>query len=500
MIWPYSVAPYHAKKDLVAVSDKDFAMYNIYHTLSIAHLWRDKAPNVDKFPRDVLDPPPTEQASFSVQSRKHRHFFSTGYYLVAGQTMTITITNAPGDDTWSDFELYCGVNTDTLMYKRYKLARMPTVARQMKLVDRETTFQWPFGGLIYFKGPDGVGSTLDITISGVIPSPYLDIVNDQDFDATWTSRCQAKGLSADIRGNYIRFTVPTDGGVCDMGGEVVKNLVEQWDNIIRKTEQLNGAELDTPVDEYHQQSFTFDIQTGGGALHSGFPVSARAAYGYSGSGLFYLNGDWSTMWGPYHEIGHNYDSKYMVYSDVAESTPNIASYFCMKRMTTQDWFNVTQIQNALARNKLTRWFEDPTFTNNTYYDSWNRFFVYSQCIRDFGWSCTRDVLKSYKDDEEQGNALPTTEDEEINELVLRFSLTVGYNLAPLFADFWQWPLSSVTLAAIAHLPPYLPDDPISKMPAAADLTASVISAWPGIQRTVDVSTLTCNYFDIEAYI
>ena len=70
------------------------------------------------------------------------------------------------------------------------------------------------------------------------------------------------------------------------------------------------------------------------------------------------------------------------------------------------------------------------------------------------------MFNSYEEDQTYDTSLlPTDNQDEIDQFVKRFSLHMGYNLAPLF-DFWNFPLSAGTYAAIEHLTPYLPDDSV----------------------------------------
>ena len=49
--WPH--ASYEKPKLRVAATEQDKAMLELYYTLAVAHLWKDKAPNVDLFPGTV---------------------------------------------------------------------------------------------------------------------------------------------------------------------------------------------------------------------------------------------------------------------------------------------------------------------------------------------------------------------------------------------------------------------------------------------------------------
>ena len=488
MIWPTASPDDH--KDFVITTDKHDAMYRVYYIMGTAHLWKAKAPNVHLFPGDVPNPPATESASFSFQSQELKHFFTTGYYLVAGEMMTLEITNTATDHTWKDFEVYVGMYKDNLTGKRSEIARFPKIVRIVELVDRIMTVRSPHGGLVYIQGPASLGRTLDITISGVIPTPYLDITSDKDWNPTWERRCESAGLAADIRGYHTRFTLPVAGGVCTLKGKHIKDVVKLWDEAVHKSYELRGD-----PDKIRQQSLTSDIQTSSGALHSGYPIVGKFEYGYITNDLFYLSGDWSAMWGPYHELGHNHSYRKWVYSQVTETVCNIFALLQHYRMAGYNWSTCPKIQDALQSNKLKNWLSDPSWTSD-HYNNWVRFLVYGQMIENFGWACQRDVFKSYLDDKDAGNWLPVGDEEIIIEWVKRWSLKVHYNLCPTFRDFWKWPVDSATCRELEDLTPYLPDDEITQRDEAADLTASVVAAYPDLVREVTV-TPSCGNFDLD---
>lgn len=489
MVWPDATP---SNKVAVSVNEKQKFMFRIYYALGLSHLWKPKAPNLDKFPGDVPEPlPSTETASFSFDSRRRRYFFSTGYYLVAGQEMTITINNPLDDNAWQKFELYIGMYTDSLINKN-ELLRFPRIVRVSYLRDREMTIRWLFGGLVYMRGPPELGNKLMMTISGVIPTPHLDITVDQDFDATWAARCQAPGLTADIRSEWVRFTLPVeDSGICEMSGTQVQDLLAKWDKVVLKNWELRGEET-----WYKAQSFTCDIQLFAGFLHSGFPIVGDYMHCNKSLDINYMSGKWAEHWGPFHELGHNVDPNIWIYNNIViETTPNIFSYFQMERMAGYNWDTLPLLHKHINSDEMTNWLADPSFDNPNY-DTFIRLVVYTQTIRDFGWSCQKEMMNGYWDNPAEPH--PTTDHEEIQQWVLRYSRVVGYNLCPLFGTFWKWPLDAETYAALDHLVPYLPDDIVTQRADAAALTQLVETTWaPRLVRTID-NPPNCEPFDIEA--
>ena len=69
---------------------------------------------------DISGPYETVSASFSFSSiTNYREDFSTGYYLPAGQKMSINILNDEGDDTWTKFEVRYYVISNSINHAYY---------------------------------------------------------------------------------------------------------------------------------------------------------------------------------------------------------------------------------------------------------------------------------------------------------------------------------------------------------------------------------------------
>ena len=75
------------------------------------------------------------------------------------------------------------------------------------------------------------------------------------------------GNVADIYGQYARFTIRKELGVCDMTGAEVKAVVDEWDNVIRKNNELvHTASASVP-----QEWATAGLKMKKGvAMHSGY--------------------------------------------------------------------------------------------------------------------------------------------------------------------------------------------------------------------------------------
>ena len=72
------------------------------------------------------------------------------------------------------------------------------------------------------------------------------------------------------------------------------------------------------------------------------------------------------------------------------------------------------------------------------------------------------MFAGYHADEEAGTNIPVTDADKIDQWVRRWSKVAGYNLEPLFGDFWQWELTDATRDEMSNRPPFFPDDLVSQ--------------------------------------
>ena len=69
-----------------------------------------------------------------------------------------------------------------------------------------------------------------MTISGVIPAPYFNLLDQATID-DWSKRRMAPGLWADVRGRRLRFTIQSSG-VRHLEASQIIPILEQWDEMV----------------------------------------------------------------------------------------------------------------------------------------------------------------------------------------------------------------------------------------------------------------------------
>ena len=464
MIWPKATV--YNNKNFVKAGPVEHAMFRLYYALGTVNLWKNKAPSVDKFPGDLPGKAPTTSGIFTYDSKDNIEYFPTGMYLLPDQELTVQIQNNKDDPDWKQFSLMIGSHTDDLIVLN-TIARWPKVYREIQLQEMNFKVRWMFGGLVYIKGPAGKGQKLKIKLSGATPTPYYNI-NDPKSIKNWKTSRKAPGLVADITGNRMRFTVPSDK---------VRNLPDPtklmkiWDKVVEMANRV----YDYPLTHDRQEWATSDIQITKGSLHSGYPICRYIDEGDD----YVFNGDWESQWGMYHEIGHNMASDIWRWKGNSELVNNVVSLLNVERLTDRHDWPIPKIADNIKRC-LATYLKKPSFPG----DSKCGMLVYSQMIRDFGWNCQHYVFTTYQKDQKANKNIPTNDKDRISQWVLRWSNAVNYNLAPLFGDFWKWPLTPQTTKAMSKRPAYLPDDLITQDPAAQKYVSAIKKKYKNLVRSI----------------
>lgn len=159
------------------------------------------------------------------------------------------------------------------------------------------------------------------------------------------------------------------------------------------------------------------------------------------------------MWGMFHEIGHNMQDPSWTFSGTGEVTCNIFTLHAMDVITGQKpWTHPWLKRQYSAMRKylqaganFNEWKSDPGVGLG----------IYAQLARDFGWTPYKAIFREY--DRLYPYEIPKSDDEKINQWIVRFCKQTQSNLCPMF-DFWGFPIPRKVLEAVKHLPTYLHSD------------------------------------------
>ena len=158
------------------------------------------------------------------------------------------------------------------------------------------------------------------------------------------------------------------------------------------------------------------------------------------------------LWGMYHEIGHNLQDRDWTFSGTTEITCNIFTLYTMDTMS-----GIKPWHHKWVRRQFTR--AKKVFDEGIDFQKWKHpgigILIYAQLARDFGWDSYRNVFKAYES--LPTNEKPQTDDEKIDQWIIRFSKEVQHNLCPMF-EFWGFTIRDNVTQKIGNLPAYLHSD------------------------------------------
>lgn len=140
-----------------------------------------------------------------------------------------------------------------------------------------------------------------------------------------------------------------------------------------------------------------------------------------------------------------------------EVTVNLFSMHAMKFVIGKD---VLQQPWILDQKRHFR----PYFNKNPTYDDWKEnchiaLMTFVQLIKYFGWEPMRKFLHVYENDIQTGQNLPRSNQDKIDQWVLRYSKLIGKNIRPQF-QLWGLPVSESVNQNLRALPEWCPKQDI----------------------------------------
>ena len=101
------------------------------------------------------------------------------------------------------------------------------------------------------------------------------------------------------------------------------------------------------------------------------------------------------------------------------------------------------------------------FSKKPTYDDWKNdchmaLMTFTQLLKHFGWEPMYQFMKEYENDMKNNkNALPKTNQEKIDQWVIRYSKIIGHNIKPQF-ELWGLPVTDTVDAHVSNLPEFCP--------------------------------------------
>jgi hypothetical protein len=310
------------------------------------------------------------------------------------------------------------------------------------------TISSSFGGLIYFNSPPDGGS-LDVTMNNVIEAPFYDLTN-QETVANWKNQGRNKpAIWAELAGQNIVFTVQSKH-IRQLTDP--KEVLKFWDRIVVEHHKLRG----TNHKDFPRERVVTDIQPFLGYMHSGHPIVTHLDICNSGSSVFDINflktkGHWAL----YHEIGHNMQRPEWTFQGSSEVTVNIFSMHAFQKVngvdiTDQEW----------PRDKANGFAS--FFARKPTYESWKSkpgmaLMTFFQLIKHFGWPKMNQFMSEYEQDRITKTNMPSSNQDKIDQWVIRYSKIVSRNIKPQF-EMFGLPVSSKVDKVLKDLEPWCPTE------------------------------------------
>ena len=357
---------------------------------------------------------------------------STGLYAAPGDRITVTVDER---FTHAGVGIRIGAHTDEL-WGLEEWRRVPRLTRHQVLVEPTTTIANGFGGPVYLTVRWGAElGPIDVTIDGAVEAPRFEPgVSGADWadggDAPW----------AEFDTGPIIISVPTEGA---RAIDDVSALAAFWVDVMDAANALTG--LDGPRER--PERFLVDRQISAGWMHSGYPIMAHL----ESTGEVTTAASLTTVgaWGPFHELGHNYQWSDWVLPGTVETSCNFWSVYISENVSGVDRGDAHEAISASARERrVAEWQANPDFAN---WSVWVALETFLQLQEEFGWELLTDLFEEYRTLSTLER--PATDEARIQQWVIRSSRATGRDLTP-FYDAWSFPIADATREAVGDLPPW----------------------------------------------
>ena len=375
---------------------------------------------------------------------------SLGLYAAPGEALTVTL---PPAAVKAGLGLRIGCHTDHIWHHN-SWERFPEISYATGLRAETTRYGNPFGGLVYLTVPDGCKlGKVTVGVKGAVESP-LFVLGETSLEQ-WRQT---------IRGRPTPFAeLATRKIILSLPASVVRNLddpeavLKEWDKGMDAIADLAAM----PRARTRPERMTCDQQISAGYMHSGYPIMTFLDVPPSMVSRERMAGGARYCWGFWHELGHNHQSGHWTFGGTGEVMCNLFSLYCNEvvsgeKVADSTWLNPKSRNKGVARYfangaKFSEWCADPALA----------LMMYAQLQQAFGWDAYKRTFAAYR--AAQPGTLPKNDDEKRDQFMVRFSRTVGRNLAPFF-QAWGIPTSEQARKSLENLPRWEPKDLANGIP------------------------------------
>ena len=357
----------------------------------------------------------------------------TGLYAPPGEVLTVVVP----EPARGRIDVLIGAHSDRL-WNRDRWERFPDVVRAWPLESARNRVASGFGGPITIRVPPGSAlGTFEVTIEGAVEMPRY--VRGETTVEDWATARQHPGPWAELATEGIILTVPSSA-VRDLDAGPVMAF---WQEVMDAANTLAGID-----DRVRPERFVLDRQISAGWMHSGYPLMAHLESTRDFVDVDFLRAEGS--WGPFHEIGHNYQWRDWVLPGTIETSCNLWSVYIYETVVGRESTNTHEAIGAEQRAARRAAYLDGG-ANFADWSVWVALDTYLQLQEAFGWALLTDLMVEYR---ALANAdQPADDPDRIDQWVVRSAHAAGVNLGPFYLA-WGFPVSPAALDAIADLPPW----------------------------------------------
>lgn len=390
------------------------------------------SPSAADFPGAVPDG--VARISSSVVTTGVRGWQSTGLYAAPGQDLVIDCKNFKG------CAVRIGCHSDELWHKD-KWRRHPEISRRFELTAARQTVGHSFGGLIYIEcGHKGRA----LKISGAVAAPRF--VLGQTPVGLWKAWLRRNpGPWAELESGKIIVTLPSK---YVRSLEDPEALMKAWDRVLDCYAALGQRPLpDRP------ERIVADRQISAGYMHSGYPIMIHMDQAKNLVDRALILGEGKkTLWGFWHELGHNHQRPEWTFRGTVEVTCNLFTLYVLNKISGIEPSKHVRFKAMLTKARAF-WKRGAPF-KDWQRDPFLALYMYVQVQAEFGWGVFEKVFAEVRDLKLAER--PRTDADKRDQWLVRLSKACGRDLGPFF-KIWGVPVRDKARAACKQWPVWLPE-------------------------------------------
>lgn len=376
-------------------------------------------------------------------------WLSTGYYAAPGELVKVVVPEG-----MEGMAVQIGSHTDDVNGKLPQL-RAGVIATRSIVLPGVNYVRNIYGGLVYMIPALPSKKTVTITLSNVCKAP--DFVLGETDPVAWKDQVRRSQVPVlELRGKRFILTAYRKVLLGLLEKFDAATVMSKWDEVIEKDYHEWYGLSDNPADPVDQapgtpQRFVLDIQISLGSGHNGYPCMAYLDWHSDFLDVAEINK--GASWGPFHEIGHNFQMGSMWSwsgaDGLGETSNNLFVFKIAERFGTKPPRIYDEEQNfvapALAWAAKDVGSSGKRFSDVT--DVFQRLVPFVQLFQRYGYGMMGYICKEARHEQR----ISYINEVKKNFFYVKASRYAGVNLKPFF-DHWGIAVSKSAEADVADLP------------------------------------------------